>query len=133
MTTAQKILTSYGVVILGFGFALGIALAAARTKSPHASRHLVTTHLSALMQAPIHLGLAWAIGAAVLSDTPATVAAILLVVGSALEAIGGTVNWLHGTGDQFAERSIGWRCNAASSPLLIAGIAIVIVGALSSL
>ena len=49
------------------------------------------------------------------------------------EAIGGTANWLRGTGDQFAEKSVGWRFNAASSPLLITGIAIVIVGVLSGL
>ncbi len=133
MTTAQRILAAYGVIILGYGFGLGVPLALARSKSAHVSRHLVTTHLSALMQGPIHLGLGWTIGAVGMSKSAATIAAVLLVVGSAGEALGGTANWLRGTGDQFAEKSVGWRFNAASSPLLIAGIAIVIVGVLSSL
>jgi len=53
-------------------------------------------------------------------------------VGSAGETLGGTANWLRGTNDQFAEKSLGWRFNAASSPLLVVGIAIVVVGVLSN-
>ncbi|HTK15363.1 MAG TPA: hypothetical protein VL769_03140 [Acidimicrobiia bacterium] len=132
MTTAQKILAVYGVVILGYGFGIGVPLALARSSSALVSRHLVTTHLSALMQGPIHLGLGWAIGAVGMSETAATVAAVLLVVGSAGETLGGTANWLRGTNDQFAEKSLGWRFNAASSPLLVVGIAIVVVGVLSN-
>ena len=59
MSTAQQIVVTYGVIIT-YGFLLGVPLAAARSKSPHTSRHLATTHLSATMQGPVCLGLALA-------------------------------------------------------------------------
>ena len=112
MTTAQKILTAYGVVILGYGFGLGVPLALARSSSAQVSRHLVTTHLSALMQGPIHLGLGWTIGAVGMATGTATIAAVLLVVGSAGEAIGGTANWLRAP----ATSSPRGRSGGASMP-----------------
>ncbi len=133
MSTAQNIFLVYGVVILGYGFLLGVPLAAARMKSPAASHHLVMTHLSALMQGAIHLGLAYAISATDLTSWLATTAAILVVAGSALEATGGTVNWLQGTGDQFAEKSLGFRFNALTGPPAIIGISIIIVGVVRGL
>ena len=50
MNTAQQILGVYGVVIIAYGLVFDVPLAAARSKAPHVSRHLVTTHLSAIMQ-----------------------------------------------------------------------------------
>ena len=58
MTTAQNILLVYGVIILTYGFVLGIPLAAVRSRQPQASRHLVTTHLSGIIQGGVSLGLA---------------------------------------------------------------------------
>jgi len=58
MGTAQQILVVYGVVIIAYGLVLGVPLAAARSKAPHVSRHLVTTHLSAIMQGPVFAGAA---------------------------------------------------------------------------
>ncbi len=55
MTTAQSIFVVYGVVILAYGFVLGVPLAASRMKAPQASKHLVTTHLSAIIQGAVHL------------------------------------------------------------------------------
>ena len=60
MSTAQQIVVTYGVIIITYGFLFGVSPAAARSKSPHTSRHLVTTHLSATMQGPVCLGLALA-------------------------------------------------------------------------
>ena len=133
MTTAQNVLLVYGVIILGYGFVLGVPLAAARIGTPQASRHLVNTHLSAIMQGAAALGLAFAIGTADLGSALATTAAWLVVIGSALEAAGGTFNWLQGTGDQFADRSVGFRLNALSGPPAIIGIVIVIVGVIRGL
>ena len=62
MTTAQSIFTVYGVAVLAYGFLLGVPLAAARMKPPQAPRHLVTTHLSAIIQGAVHLGLAFVAG-----------------------------------------------------------------------
>lgn len=50
MTSAQTIFVIYGLVILTYGFVLGVPLAASRLKAPQAPRHLVTTHLSGLIQ-----------------------------------------------------------------------------------
>ena len=62
MSTAQNILVTYGLAVLSYGLVLGIPLAVARSSAPQAPRHLVTAHLSGLMQCPIVLGLAFAIG-----------------------------------------------------------------------
>lgn len=133
MTTAQNILLVYGVVILTYAFGLGIPLASVRQANPQASRHLVTTHLSGIMQGGVHLGLAFALGAADLGSGLATTAAALLVVGSALETLGGTMNWLQGTGDQFAEKSVGLRFNSLSSPPILIGMVIIAVGVIRGL
>jgi len=133
MTTAQNVLLVYGVVILTYGFVLGIPLAAARMKAPQASRHLVTTHLSAIIQGAAHLGLAVAVGAADLGEGWATAAASLVVAGSALEVAGGTVNWLTRTGDQFAEKSLGFRLNSLVGPPAITGMLIIATGVVMGL
>lgn len=109
-------------------FVLGIPLAAVRMGRPQASRHLVTTHLSGIMQGGVHLGLAFAIGAADLGAGLATTAATFLVVGSALETLGGTINWLLDTGDQFAEKSVGLWFNSLSSPPIVVGMVIIAIG-----
>ena len=125
MSTAQKLLVGYGLIVLTYGFMLGVPLAAARMKTPAASRHLVTTHLSSLMQGPIHLALAFAIGAVSCDSDLAAVAAVLVIAGSLAEVLGGSLNWLQGTGDQFEERSIGFRVNALSGLLAIPGALII--------
>lgn len=128
MTTAQTIFIIYGVLILSYGFLLGIPLAAQRTRNQTAQRYLVTTHLSALMQGAVHLGLAFAAGFVELQSGWVIGAAWLLVAASALETIGGTVNWLTGTGDQFAERSLGFRLNSLVGPPALLGIGIMAIG-----
>ena len=133
VTAGQKILIAYGVLSIGFGFALGIPLARARMASPTASRHLVTAHLSAIIQGAVHISLAVAIG---LSDLPAwleTFAAILLVTGSALFLAGATLNWLQRIDDHFAVRSLGWRLFATSSIGHLAGITLIGAGVATGL
>lgn len=133
MSTAQQLLVGYGVVVLAYGFLLGVPLAAARMKAPAASRHLVNAHLSGLIQAPIHLGLAFAIGAVAFDSGFATTGAALLVAASLMETAGGTANWLTDSGDQFAERSLGFRLNALSGPLALPGAVIIALGTLANL
>ncbi len=133
MSTAQKIFIVYGIVIAAYAFLLGIPLAAARAKAPTASRHLVNAHLSGLMQAPLHFGLAFVVGAVGFEGTLATVGAALVVAGTALETAGGTSNWLSETDDQFAENSTGYKLNSLSGPLAIIGILICLFGVLTNL
>ena len=133
MTTAQSILMVYGLIILLYGFVLGIPLAGIRMRQPQASRHLVTTHLSGIIQGGVHLGLAFAVGEAALTPWLATTAAVLIVTGSAFEATGGTINWLQDTGDQFAEKSLGFRINSLSGPPAITGAVIIAAGVIRGL
>ncbi len=95
-----------------------------------APRSLVTAHIAALMQGAMHLGLVAGFVYLDLSDGWATTAAWLLVISSAFEALGGATNWLQGTGDQFAEKSLGYKFNSISGPVGIVGILIVLVGAI---
>jgi len=133
MTTAQQFLVAYGVIILSYGMLLGVPISRARMAAPTAPRHLVNAHLSALMQGPIHLGLAAALSLTAWDSGFATTAAVLLVIGSALEALGGTLNWLKKSGDQFAERSPGFLFNALSGPIAVVAILIFAIGVLSNL
>lgn len=133
MSTAEKLLIGYGVVAMLYGAVLGVPLAGSRMKAPAASRYLVAAHLSGLIQGAMHLGLAFALAAVSFGSGWATAAAVLVVAGSAFELTGGTINWVQGTGDQFAEKSVGFRLNSMSGPLVISGLAIIAVGVLAKL
>lgn len=133
MSTAQNVLVTYGLVVLCYGLVLGIPLAIARSSGPQAPRHLVTAHLSALMQSPIAIGLAFAIGSVSFDSNLAVVASCLVVGGLLTETLGGTLNWLRGTGDQFQERGAGFRLNALTGPLAIPGTLIITAAVLTKL
>ena len=79
------------------------------------------------------VGLAFAVGFADLATGWAVAAAWLLVAGSGFEIVGGTINWLSGTGDQFAAKSLGFRFNSLVGPPAIIGILIVVVGVVRAL
>ena len=106
MTTAQKVLVGYGVIVLVYGFVLGVPLSLARQKAPAAPRSLVTAHLSGLIQPSMMIAMAFALAASGFDNGWATAGAWLLVAGGAAEMAGGTTNWLQGTGDQFAENPL---------------------------
>lgn len=133
MTNAQQLFVAYGVIAITYGVLLGSVLAAVRASSPEAPKHLVTTHLEGLMQGPMHLGLAFAVGVTGFDSGAATVAAVLLVVGSGLNLLGNLTNWLMKTGDQFAERSPGFLLNAGSGPLITVGTLMISIGVLANL
>lgn len=133
MSTAQNILVTYGLLVLGYGLVLGIPLAIVRSSAPQAPKHLVTAHLSGLMQCPIALGLAFAIGSVSFDSALAVVASCLVIGGFLAETLGGTLNWLRGTGDQFEEKGAGFRFNALAGPLSIPGVLIITIAVVTGL
>jgi hypothetical protein len=132
MSTAQRVFVGYGTVVLVVAFVLGTVLGMLRTKAP-AVRALATAHVETLLQAALHLGLAFAVGAVGFDSTVATWGAWLLVIGSALQATGVTLNWITGTTDQFAQRSPGLLVNSSSTFVIWPGLLIVAVGILGHL
>ncbi len=131
METAQKVLVVYGALSITYGMLLGVPLTRVRMAAPTAPRHLVVAHLSALMQGPLHIGLAVALGLSTLTPWVETGAALLLVTGSSLFVVGATVNWLQGVGDHFAARSPGWYLLAASGGPHLCGAGVVLVGVIA--
>jgi hypothetical protein len=132
MSTAQRVFLGYGTVILVVGFVLGTVLGMLRMKAP-SIRSLATAHVETLMQAPIHFGLAFAVGAVGFDSTAAKWGAWLLVIGSAMQATGVTMNWITKAGDQFAERSPGFRLNSLSTFIIWPGLIITVSGILANL
>lgn len=133
MATAEKILVVYGTLSLVGGFLLGIPLSQVRMHAAEAPRHLVTAHLSAIIQGAVHLGLSVAVGFASMPAPLETTAALLLVAGSAMFVAGAVANWRQGVGDHFAARSLGWKLLAASSAGHLPGIALIAIGVLLAL
>jgi hypothetical protein len=128
MSTAQRIVLVYGTLSIAYGMMLGIPLSRIRMSRPTAPRHLVTAHLSALIQGSMYLGLSVAVGFATFTPWVLTASVIALVCGSALFVGGATTNWLMNVGDHFAARSQGWYLLSASGPLHIAGALVILAG-----
>ena len=127
MSTAQRLFVGYGTAILVVGFLLGTLLGTLRMNAGPI-RSLATAHVETLMQAAMHFGLAFAVGAVGFNSTAATWAALLVVVGSAMQATGVTLNWVTKTNDQFAQRSPGFMINSASSFVIWPGLALTAWG-----
>jgi hypothetical protein len=132
MSTAQRVFLGYGTVILAVGFVLGTVLGMLRRKAP-SIRALATAHVETLMQAAMHFGLAFAVGAVGFHSTAATWGAWLLVIGSAMQAAGVTLNWITRTTDQFAQRSPGFVINSLSTFIIWPGLLITGYGIFSNL
>ena len=132
MSTAQRVFLGYGTVILIVGFVLGTVLGMLRMKIP-AVRNLATAHVETLMQAAMFFGLAFAVGAVGFDSTAANWGAWLLVIGSAMQATGVTLNWITKTSDQFAERSLGFKVNSLSTFIIWPGLLIIGPGILTNL
>jgi hypothetical protein len=132
MSTAQQLFIGYAVIVLALAFALGALLGVLRMKGP-AVRNLATAHVETLIQAALHLGLAFAVGVVGFGSTAATWAATLLVIGSGMQAIGVTLNWATNTVDQFAERSPGFKLNSVATFVILPGLVIVVIGVLTRL
>jgi hypothetical protein len=128
METAAKVLIVGGVLNLAYGVLTGLVLTNVRMRSPQAPRYLTLAHLGPLMQGPMLLGLAVATGLSSLAGGLETLAACLLVAGSAGIGAGDTLNWLGGVGDAFAERSLGFFSQVAGGAFTGIGLAILIAG-----
>jgi hypothetical protein len=132
MSTAQRVFIAYGASIVIVGFGLGTVLGFVRMKAPPI-RTLAAAHVETLMQAALALVLAFAIGATGFDSATATWGAVLLVVGLAMQAVGVTLNWLTATGDQFAERSPGFRINSLATFVAWPGLLITCIGVFANL
>ena len=128
MSTAQRIVLVYGTLSITYGMMLGIPLSRIRTSQPTVPRHLITAHLSALIQGSMYLGLTVAFGFATFTSWVLTASATSLICGSALFVAGVTANWLMNVGDHFAVRSQGWYLLSASGPLHLAGALVILAG-----
>lgn len=117
----EQLLIVSGTLVLTYGLFLGIPMAASRMKSSKAPRHLVAAHLEALIAGPALLGSSVAAGFSRLPETIELAAACAFTAGVALSLAGGTLNWLAGADDAFAERPKGWYLQASSGPLMIVG------------
>jgi hypothetical protein len=131
---AVRVLVVGGVANLVLAFALGWVLSVKRGKDPITKHHwLLVAHTVSMQQGTFLLGLSWAMTFALLSPALAIASAWLLVVASVFQDMSGVVNWLRGTGDQFAEKSTGWVLAAINAVLNTAGLAIVAVGVVRGL
>jgi hypothetical protein len=132
VSTAQRLLVGYGTTVLAVGFILGTLMGILRMNAPPI-RNLARAHVETLLQAGMHFGLAFAIGVVGFNSTAATWGALLLVVGSAMQAVGVTLNWVTNTADQFAQRSSGFLLNSVSTFVIWPGLVVTLLGILTKL
>ena len=128
---AIRVLVLGGVLNLVLSFVLGWVLSLKRMKEPMTKHHwLLVAHTVSLQEGLMLLGLGFAMSFAVLGKTLAATGAWLVVLASAFQDFSGVVNWLKGTGDQFAEKSTGWLLASINAVLNTAGLAIIAYGVL---
>ncbi len=129
MSFASRLLVLGGISNLVLSFLLGWVLSAQRMKGPmEPHRWLLVAHEVSLQEGVLLLALVVAVPFARVSDGAATAAAAMLVAASALQDLSGVVNWLRRTGDQFAERSLGWILASGNALLATAGLGIFAYG-----
>ena len=118
-----------GIGNLVLSYALGWVLSMKRLKGPmEPHRWLLVAHEVSLQEGILLLGCAFAMQFAKLSHALAVAGAALLVAASVFQDLSGIVNWLRRTGDQFAEKSTGWKMASINAVLNTAGLAIVAYG-----
>lgn len=131
---AVKLLVLGGLANLVLSFALGWLLSAHRLRGPMAPHHwLLVAHTVSLQEGVMLVGLGFAAMFARLPEGLAIAGAAMLVAASAFQDLSGIVNWRRGTGDQFAERSAGWRLASINAVLNTAGLVIVVGGVVRGL
>ncbi|MFO0552511.1 MAG: hypothetical protein U0271_29245 [Polyangiaceae bacterium] len=129
LTAPIRVLILGGVANLVLSFLLGWVLSAKRMKGPMEPHHwLLTAHVVSLQEGLMLLGLAFAMVFAKLSPALASAGAWMLVAASFFQDLSGIVNWLRGTKDQFAERSLGWISATINALLNTAGLALIAYG-----
>jgi len=126
---AIRLLVLGGIANLVLSFLLGWILSARRLRGPiEPERWLLTAHEVSLQEGLMLIALAFAMAFARLTLPWAMAGAWLLVVASVFQDFSGIVNWLRGTGDQFAEKSGGWVLATINAVTNTAGLLIVAVG-----
>ena len=133
MDSATQILIVAGLILLMYGFLLGIPMALAREKASRAPRYLIAAHLAALIQGGMLLALTIAIDFSALSSWIETVIATIFACGVALFDLGLTLNWLQSIEDAFAERSLGYKISSAGTPLVLISAGVLLYGVLTAL
>ncbi len=134
ITAAEKVLIIGGMLNLAYGVLLGYPITVIRVKgAPAAPKYLMATHVGALLQAAILLGLVWAARLSTLGPGWLDAAAWLVVVTSALIAAKDTLNWLTGVKDEFSQKAKTAPLGALGAVTETIGIGIFVVGALTAL
>lgn len=133
MEGSAEILIVAGTLVLTYAFLLGLPMARERMKAPTAPRHLVTTHLEALMAGAALLGFSVAMSYSTAARGLELTAAWLLAAGVVSSLAGGTMNWLMGTGDPFAARSPGFLLQAVGGPVMLVGAILLSIAVLTSI
>jgi hypothetical protein len=133
-TAAEKELIVGGLLNLACGALLGYAITVIRVKgAPATPKYLMATHVGALLQAAILLGLVWAARLSTLGSGWLDAAAWLVVVTSALIAAKDTLNWLTEVKDEFTEKAKTAPLGAVGALTETIGIGILVVGVLTAL
>jgi len=132
---AAKILILGGLGSLLFSFTMAFVLAQERTKDPEADyARLLQVHVVSLWEGFMLLGLVWAVALSDLSTGLETVAALLLVAAAALQFSATVMAWRNKVTNLFAPpRGLMYQLAATNAVLAMAGLLILIVGALKGL
>ena len=134
MDTGTKILLIGGMVNLLAGAVSGIPMGLVRMQGADAApKYLTMVHLGGLMQGPMLIALGFALTTSTLTSWINTLAAILLVVASALLLVKDFLNWRQGVQDEFAEKSLGLTIGNLFGPIHIAGLTLATVAVVSGL
>ena len=132
--TAAKILIVGGVFSLILAFVLGFILSAKRVQVPDGDYHyLLQAHKVSLQEGFMLLGLVFAVILSPLSTGVESTAAGLILASAAFQEASSITNWLQGTRDEFAERSLGLAFAIVNSVLVSAGVLILAVGVVKGL
>jgi len=132
---AAKILIIGGLGSLLFSFTMAFVLAQERTKDPEADyARLLQVHVVSLWEGFMLLGLVWAVALSDLSSGLETLAALLLVAAAGLQFSATVMAWRNKVTNLFAPpRGLMYQLAATNAVLAMAGLIILIIGALKGL
>ena len=133
MTTADAILILTAIALLFSGAVTGFFMSRIRLSAPDTPKYLRFAHLASYGQAPILLGVVVVLGLSGMPDTFNTATAIVFSAGAVLLVVKDLINWLAGTGDEFAEKTTGYRIALLFGPVHLAGLVMVAIAALAGL
>ena len=132
---AVKILILGGLGSLLYAFIMGFVLSQERLKDPAVEQiRLTQVHVVALWEGFMLPGLVFAVLLSDLSDGLETTAALLLVAAGALQLSANTMAWRARLENLFAPpRGLVYQMAAANAVLGMAGLVILIIGALRAI